>query len=432
MATQTIIDGGKQAITFNNDTEPLAIYVDGELQQNVSFVPQPAQGTGVVSYASEYKKNHIKYEIQGATSQAETPSPDTPIPIENANSEGMSVILHGENLFNQEDLLTDNNFTKAEYNGEECIMIVPTSAANKVFNCDVPAGVVSLTFDFVHPNTGGGFAIYYICDDGTTIYGGYNAESPVTEFRKYSFIKTSTKRIVGIRFNFFSIAEKRPYYIKNFMLNIGEPKPYEPYFREEIAIPASVDITNDGTTTTVQLPFSIYDKLTVDRVTNEVIYHQGAGYKELRGIETFSRQTLTGEIPRFKILPSTLGFEQLNGDGYCSHFIVGETVYFGNDPTDFGNPKSISFVYDANSVEAFKSWLAAQYAAGTPVTILAEYTEVNPIDITNTTLGQSLLNLATQNQTNYIEVLGNANAPETPIKLTYAKWGELVENNGNT
>ena len=61
MAIVTKIDGGKQAITFNNDTEPCAVYVDGELQENVSFVPQLAQGAGVVSYASEYKKNHIDF-----------------------------------------------------------------------------------------------------------------------------------------------------------------------------------------------------------------------------------------------------------------------------------------------------------------------------------------------------------------------------------
>ena len=70
MAIQTKIDGGKQAITFYKDTEPCAVYVDGELQQDVSFVPSElVQGTGSVSYTSEYKKNQINMEIQGTTEQ---------------------------------------------------------------------------------------------------------------------------------------------------------------------------------------------------------------------------------------------------------------------------------------------------------------------------------------------------------------------------
>lgn len=585
MATQTIIDGGKQAITFNNDTEPLAIYVDGELQQNVSFVPQLAPGTGVVNYTSEYKKNLLNLQVSGNTTQKTyagynllnkedfnqeglrnetavslmvsgvlsnevvnsifkpnttytvsfevegltevpngvtitnvtgfilysptlsafwfdiatvikkgeikqfsktfttsenfyegnytmrgysgrfeldgvgtivecifrnvqivegstqkpyepyvggipSPNPDYPQPIENANSNGMNVVLHGDNLFNQEDLLTDSNFTKAEYNGVECIKLKP-SKVNHIFPCFIPKGKYTLTFDYLGVY-GAQMTILFTYEDGTTQwYRDLNNSTPMTEFLSTTRTLTATQNIVSIDFRCFQISNLREYYLKNIMLNIGDPKPYEPYFREEIAIPASVEVTNDGTTTTVQLPFSIYDKLTVNRVSNEVIYHQGAGYRELRGTETFGTFTTNGEITRFTIAPSRLGFKRLSGDGYCSHFIVGETVYFGNDPIDNVFPKSITFVYDANSVEAFERWLAAQYAAGTPVTILAEYTEVNPIDITNTTLGQSLLNLATQNQTNYIEVTGNANAPETPIKLTYAKWGELVENNGN-
>lgn len=501
MATQTIIDGGKQAITFNNDTEPLAIYVNGELQQNVSFVPQMVPGTGVVSYISEYKKNLLNLQVSGNTTQRLLPNEYQQVEyIESTGTQYIDTGIVASPLF---EMVAVAQYTE-NYAGTSGNAWSGTSVSPSRIGFGYASSISSSNFAVLFASTAVNTGIPFDTNkhkfviqgnvtgkwniDGSTgnatgnvdsefskgtlpfILFARNAASGIGAFfkmRLYSFKFTDNNVLIR---DFIPCYRKTDgeiglYDLINnvFYTNKGTgtfvkgtdyyppPTPdypqeientnsegmsvvvhYEPYFREEITIPASVDVTNNGTTTTVQLPFSIYDKLTVDRVANEVIYHQGAGYKQFRGTEAFGTITMTRETPRFTILPSQLGFPALAGNGYCSHFKPNVTMYFKDDPIDYGTPKQITFLYDAASVADFQSWVASQYSAGTPLTILAEFVTPIPHNITNTTLGQSLLNLATQNQTNYFEVTGNANAPLTPIKLTYAKWGELVENNNNT
>ena len=74
------------------------------------------------------------------------------------------------------------------------------------------------------------------------------------------------------------------------MLNYGNTaKPYQPYFREEISIPTSVEV--DGTTVELNMAsismtdtsgtYTATDYLTVDKFSNKVLYHQNVGKKTL-------------------------------------------------------------------------------------------------------------------------------------------------------
>lgn len=68
MSTKTFVNGQENGvIAFFNDTEPCAVYVDGERQDNISYVPQEVTGETSVSYSSEYKKNILNLTIEGNT-----------------------------------------------------------------------------------------------------------------------------------------------------------------------------------------------------------------------------------------------------------------------------------------------------------------------------------------------------------------------------
>lgn len=70
MAIKTYINGSANGtITFKGDTEPCAVYVNGERQDNISYIPQEVKGENSVLYKSEYKKNIRTLSIEGNTYQ---------------------------------------------------------------------------------------------------------------------------------------------------------------------------------------------------------------------------------------------------------------------------------------------------------------------------------------------------------------------------
>lgn len=541
MATKTYVDGGKQAITFNNDTQPVAVYVDGDLQENVSFVPDSVQGTGSVEYLSEYKKNHITMDVQGATSQpivevvqsltsytateedytessyarilrsadlislptgatsvdvsltnisslanvpsnitfllmnqARTvvnvlymdgasysatvtepfyiaiadeedgnlnqndydtfiqhvglkmvyngenvqPSPTTPKPIQNANDNGMSVILRGENLFNaQGEVAFGAGYSRFEYGNNYVTnrTVTPSAADHVVFSKTYPAGTYTISAKGEY--AGDGFTYRFLCtaksNGGTynSYYKSYYFDFLNTTSPQTSFTFTTTED-----FQIGFAMSGTPTYLRGTIYDImltptSQAVKYKPYVEETIEIPTSIDVNG----TNVPLLFSEYDKLTVDRVKNEVIYHNGGYSKTLNGNEAMGSSTTL-----FKVWV-TIPFK-LTGDGFCNQFLSPTDFIFANN-LSFGDSGMAFPMSRFSSTNALATFLAEQYNNGTPVVILAQKETPTPYNITNTDLGQALLNLATQNQTNYFEVQGNSNAPQTPINFTFAKWG---------
>lgn len=55
-------------IVYSGDTEPCAVYVDGNIVENVSCIPTVIEGNPI-QYSSEYKQNLFKLQIDGNTEQ---------------------------------------------------------------------------------------------------------------------------------------------------------------------------------------------------------------------------------------------------------------------------------------------------------------------------------------------------------------------------
>lgn len=56
-------------ITYKGDTEPCKVYIDGNLVENISYIPQSVEGVNSVEYSSEYKRNIRTMQIDGNTEQ---------------------------------------------------------------------------------------------------------------------------------------------------------------------------------------------------------------------------------------------------------------------------------------------------------------------------------------------------------------------------
>lgn len=440
MAIRTYIDGGKQAITFNNDTQPVAVYVDGELQENVSFVPDVVQGTGSFEYTSEYKKNHIEYEVQGTTIQDGTPTPEAPIPIENASNNGMSVTLHGKNLATAEQFCENfARYAKGEFDGRECVNFRQDNNGKFVLDGGFkPNTQYTISFDGFREiatgtNEGNGNAFFITYEDGTES----SLAMILDVWKHYKITTLEGKTVINIRQKNVDYRSGFFIDINTFMLQEGAVAGpvYVPYFEPTIVdIPTSIDVNG----TNVPLTFSEYDKLTVDRLNNKVIYSQGSFTYSYTGEETGGgMQIANGNGLNYQsfleYLPSGPTGAFVNNVGYCSHFKKANWNPLSAPNTYATRTYDVIFRTDGvQTLDEFKAFLKEQYENGTPVTIVKQRQEPIEHDITNTDLGQSLLNLSTQNQTNYFEISSNANAPQTPIIFTFAKWGGRDENNNNT
>lgn len=346
--------------------------------------------------------------------------PEFPANIKNANAKEATVSLYGENLFDQGQLLTDTNFTIEKYNGFESYKLVGTKV-NHTFPCEIPAGKLTVSLDLAHPETISNFSIAFIYEDGTENYflEWNRAKNP--EFVRLSRTRTTTKKIVKIQFRSYGPWSFRPYYIKDIMVCVGEKQEYIPYFKAETVIPSSVTI--DGKETL--LPLTIYDRLIVDGAGKRVIYEKRSGVREFKGTEAFSVGTFNNDSFAYKIELSRLGFKESTGNGYSTHFIPKPSTEIANrgeacfEYSSFGE-KNVCFLYGTLGYSYkdmllaendFKAWMATQYEAGTPVTVVVEYKEPEMIDITNTDFGKSLLSLCLeQGKNGYLCLKSEPNA----------------------
>lgn len=130
-----------------------------------------------------------------------------------------------------------------------------------------------------------------------------------------------------------------------------------------------------GTTATLTLPETIYGG-TVDAVT-------GVGGKEwafvgFDGTENWGMNTNNIVLYKAVSAPSNTN----PGKGYCSHFpfaysFAGDNIFISVVTIYLGTTLSAKY-----SLEKWKSYLAAQYAAGTPVTIAYKLATPQPFQVT--------------------------------------------------
>ena len=261
-----------------------------------------------------------------------------------------------------------------------------------------------MSFEISHPKTGGNFSVTLNYEDGSGEYREYTNNNPKTDFYKFSIAKTTTKKIVKIIITFWNIWNMRPYYIKNFMINTGEPKPYEPYFREEIAIPTSVEV--EGAIVDLRLAHipnlldwrgtTATDYLKVDKVANKVEYVQGIGKVILDNNTEFSYSTARPNV--FSALPFLENTVNFGNSAYCNKYqiyigvgnILNLDYAFSTDGRYYGGQLSRISIKDIrfDNVADFKADLEQS-----PIEVL--YCLETPIthDITSTELGQALLRL---------------------------------------
>ena len=145
------------------------------------------------------------------------------------------------------------------------------------------------------------------------------------------------------------------------------PTAYEPY---------------QGETSTLALPETIYGG-TVDAVTG--VGSKTWGFVELDGTENWDKysNTITNE-PQYRVsVPIDFPSITEGSKRICTHFSTSDyTTWSDLKPNTFAtNERVICIQLDVQTLEEFKSYLSAQYAAGTPVTICYKLASPNPFEI---------------------------------------------------
>ena len=158
------------------------------------------------------------------------------------------------------------------------------------------------------------------------------------------------------------------------------PTAYEPY---------------QGETSTLALPETIYGG-TVDAVTG--VGSKTWGFVELDGTENWDKysNTITNE-PQYRFsVPIDFPSITEGSKRICTHFSTSDyTAWSDLKPNTFAtNERVICIQLDVQTLEEFKSYLSAQYAAGTPVTIAYQLATPEPFQATG---NQPLPALAGQN-----------------------------------
>ena len=321
-----------------------------------------------------------------------SPNPDYPQKIVNANSEGMSAVVHGYNLFNKD-----------------------TVALNKSLNADTGtlfnSGVRGVS-DFIKVDPSKQYTIYrpykppltsqvrYSCcyDENLVYLGEPTKVSGIGSFgyQVYSF----PPRTKYIRFNFWYDVENSINEVDGLIFYEGANElPYEPYWREKIVIPASVDVKG----TTVHLRMAglndVTDKLVVDRINKRAHYIQALGQYEMTGDE----ETEPVHTNFFPQMPAVM-FECFNAqpmlmpnsytDILCNMLSNINTVDDTDNMCDvLGGKMFWIYIKKCSSAEEMRNIIRQKYEGGNPITF--QYPLETPIehDITDTDFSQALLNL---------------------------------------
>ena len=344
---------------------------------------------------------HIPYlEITGKTAQNGIPTPEAPVSIENANDNGMSVALHGKNLATAEQVCEKfYKYKKQEFDGRECVSF--TQETTEYFTLEggfKPNTQYTLSFDANSTGSGTDHTMFILYEDIELNYARDTVGlSGAGKWR--SIVKTTLAghTVKGIGQKHLNSLRTIYVDINSLMLQEGavtDPV-YEPYFRETIEIPTSIDVNG----TSVPLLFSEYDKLAVDKEVGKVKYIEGGYYKTLTGNEPMGYSSSRGYA--WVIVP-----HRLTGNGYSSHY-QGTSVMFLNG-LSFGD-SGIAFSEPVfSSTDALGTYLKEQNANGTPITVLAELEKPMEYDITKTELGQALLALSTHQGENHIDLSSGA------------------------
>ena len=373
----------------------------------------------------------ISLGVSGDTLQSGTPTPETPIPIENANDDGMSMVLHGKNLATAQQIYKKaGNYAEVKFEGRNCIKftdniiqyttIVGGFKENTRYTVSFWAKTVS--------RSGAGYSIALnIVNADETRNNIYIY--PNTDWKKYTVTTNSNTTVVRMGTADWEYRNTIYIDVDTFCIYEGaitDPV-YEPYFRETVEIPTNIDVNG----TSVPLRFSEYDKLTVDRLNNKVVYTNGS-YSYTYTLDKI-------DTALFYLNPQSgvnYIFHRVSNSSFLS-YDIGKCSHFRKRPwwpldannsftvTTVSETTNIVFRIKSNTtVQEFKQLMIDIANTGNPVVVQAK--RITPIeyDITNTDLGQALLALATRKGTNIFEISSNLAPSQTDLSY----WRQIIPN----
>ena len=392
-----------------------------------------------------------KTEFEPYVGGIPSPNVEYPQPIE--NSTNVSVELRGINLWSSKRIYSqdmtyeviDNNTVKINANGSSIVPIYCFRIA-----IGGKGGKYRFSLDFKvknSPNISSAnvFNIYY--SNSTAISSGTLVSSNKMTFdtdtfmhNRFSVTIPNGYQYLNINFNAshsYATFENYEVILKNLQCTLTEGYiDFEPYFE-----PTKVDIPNEVTLadgTVVPLRFAklgnYADKLVVVKISSRVAYIQSIekiNANNMSVLHVGKSLYKTHDYCYIEISKKpTISLRGENPENpLCNNCVYLTTS--NNEPTEStittfrtqtGNGNRFLYFFPAswgldNGVK-MRDWFNAnetiiQYVLATPI----EY------DLTNTDLGQDLLNLAksTQNQTNTITV--NSTLPISKLDVGYAIWG---------
>lgn len=361
------------------------------------------------------------------------------------------VLTEVENLFDQDAMLNGTTFTKAEYDGFDCIKVVSTGRLDLDLPVSIPSGKKVYTYiNSANPNGTLDFYTYLKYEDGT--YSSALASRTNTTVNANFVAKdksvTTDKNVVAIQFRFYG--SYPAYYFKDIVLTVFEQAPYEPYIKPTTAsIPANVVLESGANENLLELAKigDYADTITIDRVNNEVKYTQricrvrpfenvggalsyGGGSAGTHNIWTFALNKTS--IPY--IAPMCEFARVLNDDNYASLGADEFGVFFAYEDYVYIYIPSSLGITSAQALEDYLTQtqgerLSIEYVLETPI----ERTITDDMGANDTpdNLKTMLLDWArnTKNQTNIIEITSTPSVTKTSVN--YAKWGG-VPNENNT
>lgn len=326
------------------------------------------------------------------------------------------VVLHGKNLATAQQVCSNfPSYKESEFEGRQCISYLQNNSNYFVLEGGFKSATqYTISFEGHSVGSGNGASAYFLYDGITPSNDDVIWAGSTTTWSKITKTSRAGKTVKGI--GLITADYRRTIYIdiNTFMLQEAavSSQVYEPYWREEIAIPASVEVDDS----TVPLLMSEYDSLIVNTKENKVIYIEGSWKRKVTGYEPWARHNwaYNNGYGTCYILNIGYYFDAVpaQNEGYCSHFP--RTRY--KMPADINSfsvsqgDQIIVICTDRETpVEDFKLWLQQKDRKGDPIVVLIK--RLTPIehDITHTEFGQQLLNFLVQrNGTTAIAISNNA------------------------
>ncbi len=334
----------------------------------------------VINLDDAIKQYLVSCRIFGKTTQAGTPTPDVPIDLVSVGDGGsVGVTVAGNNLLDTAKL-TNGNMTKVEVS-DDGYTIVATGGTKVWANADISLDVshikgrtLHLSYDSISStvNVNSGVFMIYRTPSGTT-YPPVSKPVVIPDDVEVCVVRITANNTET------ALASDNVLTIKGLRVSVGSSQQWEPYKVVQamtIATPNSlpgIPVSSGGNYTDANGKRWICDEIDLARG----VYVQRIAEKVFDGTENW-------ETPSDTNVFGYKGLSAIRQPQYClcSHSSDNSVVGTGYMQDKAYTLRVQGYIYckdtDFSTVEDWKSMLAEQYAAGTPVTV--QYILETPIE----------------------------------------------------